>query len=137
MWKVTSVRKGGRLGRNQWWRYKGRELYKERKERWDEEKRKDIEEEKGIVLFSIWTLLLREPLCKAWCIFISWTQVWSLNISVLGQSPLLLSFLISYRFYWFGPSLRGTSHYSKWAWAPSHFSSPYNYYIVILIKLLQ
>jgi len=38
-------------------------------------------------------------------------------VLVLGQNPLLLFFPISYKIYWFGPGLKGTTHYSKWAWA--------------------
>ena len=74
MWKVTSVVKGGGLGRNGWWGCDGRELYNERKEHWESGGKKEIErnafKEKGEQdHFSMWILLPWESLCKVWCSF--------------------------------------------------------------------
>ena len=73
MWKVTSVGKGGGLGRNGWWGCDGGELYNERIEQWRErerEREERIERERGTILFLRWILLPQESLCKAWYSFI-------------------------------------------------------------------
>ena len=38
-------------------------------------------------------------------------------IFILRQRSLLLIVSLSYKFYWFGPKLKCTTHCSKWTWA--------------------
>ena len=71
-------------------------------------------------------LISSGELVESWILLYFLIQTLFFLVAVFEQTPLLLFIPSSYKFYWFGPGLKGTTHYSKWAWA-TYFSSPYNW----------
>ena len=96
------------------------EVYKERREYWKrgeererQREREALEEESGQDHIYTNPVSLGTPVQNLIFMFL-WIKARFLLVHVLGQSPLLLFFPISYKVYWFGPGLKGTTHCSKW-----------------------
>ena len=123
-----------RLGKNGWLRYEEKKYIRKRMEHWrgdweKREKKKQKEEhwEKRVNIITFYTNLVSSGELVESLIHICFLiQSLFFLVAVLRQSPLLLFILSSYKFYWFGPGLKGITHYSKWAWA-TYFSGSYKF----------